>query len=398
MAEGRLASKGAAAARRRKGRPARGRIFEVLLESSEDGVLVFDRQMRVLFMNHACERLTGQSRDLIVRSTHTCSELMGCHDEYGQSMASDDACPVHRLFRDNPPSHIEREMMIKHKDGNDKWIESRYFPVFDASGQVECVVGILRDVSERKAMEEQLFESRKLASFAVLTAGIAHELKNPLGILHSAAEIIASPQRTETERREAAEFIKSETMRLDRIIRQFLAYARPNPPDLAETDLNEVVDYSIEVFGTREGRPSDVEIEKRLDADLPQCWIDAAQIHQVLLNLLLNAEEAVGEQGTIAVSTGREGEWLTIEVADSGPGVAPAQVERIFEPFYTTKPEGAGLGLAVVRRIVTEHRGRIKVSRSRWGGASVTIRLSMRPTDKTIPLEVASFAPPVGKG
>jgi len=373
--------------RRWKGRPGLCRIFEVLMESSDDGLLLFDRRMRVLYMNRACERLTGRPREEVIGERAKCSDLMCCHDEFGCSLASDPACPVRRFFKDNPPDSISREMMIKHKDGTETWIEGRYFPVKGGSGKVECVIAILRDISERKAMEDQLLESRKLAAFGVLTAGIAHELKNPLGILRSAAEIIAAPGRTDAERREAAEFIKIETMRLDRIIKEFLAYARPNPPKLAETDLNDLVDYSIDVFRTRGDGAEKIRIEKHLAPDAPKCWIDAAQIHQVLLNLLLNAEQAIGEEGAIAVATRREGEWAIVEVGDSGPGIAPNQVGRIFDPFYTTKPEGSGLGLAVVRRIVTEHQGRIKVGRSSLGGALISIKLPIHPAERPIPVE-----------
>jgi len=378
--------------------PTLERMFRVLLESSEDGILVFDREMHVLFVNCACERLIGQTREAILGGTRTCGELTGCHNEFGQSKSSGETCPVLRLFGENPPPFVSHEMMIDRVESGEIWIESRYFPVRGDSGQADYVIGVLRDISERKATEEQLLESRKLASFGILTAGIAHELKNPLGILRSAAEIIAGPEEGEDARREAAEFIKTETMRLDRIIRQFLAYARPNPPDLAQTDLNEVVDYTIDMFTTREEHPAGIHVKKQIAHDLPRCWIDSAQIHQVLLNLLLNAESAGGEEGTIVISTRRDGDWVTLEVGDSGPGIEPASVERVFDPFFTTRPEGSGLGLAVVRRIVTEHRGRIKVDRSPLGGSAFAIRLPMHTADRPIPVEIDPSVPPTGAG
>ena len=378
------------------------RVFDVLMDNSEDGVLLFDRDTRVLFMNRACEHLTGKSRREVCANDDTCGNVLGCHDQYGRSLAGQDQCPVRRLFADKSLESLQTEMCLRHADGREVWVENRYFPVSMPDGEVPYVVAILRNVSERKAMEEQLLESRKLASFAVLTAGIAHELKNPLGILRSAAEIVSDTGRNEAERREAAEYIKSETMRLDRIIREFLAYARPNPPELAEADLNEIVDHTLEVFQTREGRvrrtAESVVVEKRLAPGLPACWVDGAQIHQVLLNLLLNAEQAVGESGTILVTTGREGDWLTLEVSDSGPGIAPDQVERVFDPFYTTKPEGSGLGLAVVRRITTEHRGRIRVTASPWGGAAVAVCLPIHPADCPIPVEPDLSPLPIGSG
>lgn len=378
--------------------PALARIFHVLLDSSDEGVLVFDRNRRVLFMNRACEQLTGKSRNEVWASGVTCGNILECQDEYGRSMALDDQCPVRRLLREQSPAGLRSKMRFRHTEGGEIWVENRYFPVFDTNGQIEYVIAILHDISERKCMEEQLLESRKLASFAVLTAGIAHELRNPLGILRSAAEIISDSGRKEAERREAAEFIKTETMRMDRIIREFLAYARPNPPELAETDLNEIVDHSVEVFLTREGRPQAVTVEQHPAEALPKGWVDGAQIHQVLLNLMLNAEQAVGEEGTIIVSTGRDGEWLTLQVADTGPGIPPEQVERVFDPFYTTKAGGSGLGLAIVRRITTEHNGRIRVYRSPWGGAAVTICLPVHPAERPIPVEPDSSPLPVGSG
>jgi signal transduction histidine kinase len=207
---------------------------------------------------------------------------------------------------------------------------------------------------------------------------------------------IASRASSEVQRQEAAEFIKAETLRLDRTIRQFLAYARPNPPELRENDLNEIVDYSLEIYLAREGRPPNLRIVKQLAERLPPCWLDAAQIHQVLLNLLLNAQEALEEEGIIEVSTGREDDWLVLTVADSGPGVDPAQADRIFDPFYTTKPEGAGLGLAVVHRIITEHRGRLKVEKSHLGGAAVRVLLPEHPAERPIPVEFDTSVLPLG--
>lgn len=375
------------------------RIFDVLLESSDDGVLIFDRELRVVFMNAAAEHLTGQVRDDIFRSPSCCGQILGCMDEYGRELDHASGCPVRCLLRGEYTEPIERELLIKHRKGADVWLRNRYFPVVGASGASEFVICILRDISERRAMEEQLIESRKLATFGVLTAGIAHELKNPLGILRSAAEIIANPERSEGDRLEAAEFVKTETMRLDLIIKQFLAYARPNPPEFAETDLNEVADHTVEIFMARDGRPEGIKIEKRFADSVLRCWLDAAQIHQVLLNLLLNAEQSLGREGLIVISTEAVGDnWVCLHVDDNGDGIDSSQVERIFDPFFTTKSDGSGLGLAVVRRIVTEHYGRIGVDRSELGGASLTVRLPRHPSARPIPVRIDRSVAPIGTG
>jgi signal transduction histidine kinase len=363
------------------------RIFDALVEGCDDGIIVLDRQMRVRLVNEACLRVLGRMESEKADAPLRCNELIGCHDRYGQLFEAPNFCPVHRLFGEHPPPSVEQEVMIRDAEGHETWLGSRYFPVKDKTGRVEFAVGILRDVSQRQALEEQLLESRKLAAFGVLTAGIAHELNTPLGVLRSAAEIIATAESSEQEKREAAEFIKSETMRLDRTIRAFLAYARPNPPELLETDINELVDDSIQFFQARKDRTPDVRIEKQLAENLPRCWADAGQMQNVFGNLLLNAEQVVGKGGVIRIITERQGEWVRVEVADSGRGIEPAEVERIFDPFYTTRPEASGLGLAVVRRTVTEHRGRIRVQRSSLGGASLAVYLPVHPAERPIPVE-----------
>ena len=232
-----------------------------------------------------------------------------------------------------------------------------------------------RNLREAQA---EVRRSERLAALGQLSAGLAHEIRNPLGVISASAEVLSKHVSQENEvAREVAGFIRSEVDRSNALVSHFLDFARPSPLQRGINDLNEVVERAVMQLRETLGEGSNgLRVEKTL-ADLPRFSFDSTLIESGVYNLLLNGYEAMPPGGTLRVSTGRDGATAWIEVADSGMGIAPEQLESIFNPFFTTKPRGVGLGLAMVSRYVDNHGGKITVASRPGEGAAFRIHLPL---------------------
>jgi two-component system sensor histidine kinase HydH len=234
---------------------------------------------------------------------------------------------------------------------------------------------IQAQVETISAARARLVQSEKLAALGQLATAIAHEVRNPLAIIRSAAQGLgesASPDDAEAHR--ACSFITAEIDRLSNVIGSLLAFARP--PQLAPraVPVRGLFDRAL-LLADEELRATGLHVRRQEAADLPAVNADPDLVCQVLLGLLANAVAAVPAGGEIGLEARRADNVVELAVADSGPGVAPELRERIFEPFFTTRPRGTGLGLAVARQIVEAHGGKIDVRERAGGGARFVIRL-----------------------
>lgn len=330
--------------------------LERVLDSSADGVFIVNRDNQIIYFNPACERLTGWQRSQGAVLVHECSDVMRCHTETGESMGSDALCPAKLMVQRGavPSAH---EMLINTRSGAEKWIETSYSPIRNAAGEIEYVVGIMRDIDERKRLEAQLAQSRNLAMMGQLVSGIAHEIRNPLGIIMSSVEVILDSSRKPRERREAAMFIKDEVHRLDARVRDFLAFARPRPVLAERVDLHALLRTLLLSYVSMEN--DRFEIETSFCIGHPVVEADPDQLRQVFLNLIINADQAMPAGGRLSVETKSDGSTVTVRFCDTGPGIRSEHLPRIFDPFFTTKQRGTGLGLSIAHQIVVAHRGKL---------------------------------------
>lgn len=236
-----------------------------------------------------------------------------------------------------------------------------------------------RATAELGAAQQSLVRSEKLASVGRLAAGIAHEIGNPLSAISGLVELVESGDLAPEEQREFLGRVRKETERINRIIRDLLDFARSEPTAHeadATCDLVEVVEDAVRLVGPQADLRQ-VTLERRFEEDVPRAAGSAARLAQVVLNLLLNAADAIGGEGTIRLEVSRDGEWVALVVQDTGPGIPAAILEDIFEPFVTTKPpgEGTGLGLAVCQTLVEQLGGTIEAENAEEGGARFTVRL-----------------------
>lgn len=222
---------------------------------------------------------------------------------------------------------------------------------------------------------EQLVRAGKLAVVGEMAATMAHEVRTPLGIVRSSAQLLERQSGLGEKERELIGFIISETERLNRLVSMLLECARPNPPDFKAHDLHAIIDNVLNLLEAK-AEKGGVQLLREFDAKDAVFNCDREQMMQVLLNLVLNALLFVPDGGKVAVSTHREAGALWLSVADDGPGVPPELRERIFDPFFSRREGGIGLGLTIVQQIVQVHGGEIGVSESRWGGAAFNIRFA----------------------
>jgi two-component system sensor histidine kinase HydH len=222
--------------------------------------------------------------------------------------------------------------------------------------------------------EEQLRRADRLSALGELSAGMAHEIRNPLGSIKGAAEILKGDFGPDDPKAEFVQILIRETDRLNGIVQEFLEFARPRPPALRMTEVNEVIE-SVLLLIAQQARKAKVTVEKRLDASVGRRDLDGELLKQALLNLLLNALQAMPGGGTLTVESRVRDGTLDVSITDTGTGIDPADRRKLFSPFFTTKKDGTGLGLAITHRIIQNHRGTIDVDSAPGSGTTFTVRI-----------------------
>jgi len=223
---------------------------------------------------------------------------------------------------------------------------------------------------------ELLARADRLAALGTLAASVAHEIRNPLVSVRTFIQLLPERLADEEFRTNFRDLALGEVERIVALINDLLSFSRGAPAQYEPTDMNELVGQIVRLLDA-EARRQDVELTASVDAALPLVRVDDAQVKQVLMNVVLNAIQACAPRGRVAVTTAAEPPWCVVAVLDSGAGIAPENAERIFEPFFSTKETGSGLGLFIAREIVARHGGDIRAARRREGGSVFSIRLPL---------------------
>jgi len=285
--------------------------------------------------------------------------------------------------------------------GPDQFLPPSEYPELAMRGLILLVIGFLTQqlaeanrlaAQEAKIAAEQLAvanrhlreaeatvrRSERLAALGQLSAGLAHEIRNPLSTIKTSAEMLAQNVPSDNGlAHEMAGFISSEVDRTNSLVTRFLDFARPLSVRLEKTDLTQLIDRAVSDI-EKHSPPLDVTIYKNYAPDIPPFRLDGQLMERVVYNLLLNAAQASPAQGTVTVKTRQFNSTVEIAVIDRGPGIEPKHLENIFNPFFTTKPTGVGLGLAIVSKIVDEHGGKITVESEPGEGSVFRVYLPFR--------------------
>jgi two-component system NtrC family sensor kinase len=363
-----------------------------ILESTGDGIYGLDRRGRVTFVNPAAERMCGYAAaELLGQPMHALIH----HSRADGSPFPPEQCPSAQTLREGATRQVYDDLFW-HKNGTSFPVDYVSAPIV-RDGHVEGVVVAFRDVTERRRAEEQMHRQReilqqteKVATMGSLLAGVAHELNNPLAVVLGQVMLLREGA-TEPALVRRADKIKTAAERCARIVKNFLALARQHPPERGAVDLNQVVQEAAELLGY-ELRTSGVEMQFRLADTLPILHADGHQLHQVVVNLIANAQQAMRQTPPprrITITTAHDAGALRVRlaIADTGPGI-PAEVRaKIFEPFFTTKPpgEGTGLGLSLCRGIAEEHGGTLGVDSEPGRGAEFVLELPATVAADAVP-------------
>jgi PAS domain S-box-containing protein len=349
--------------------------WETLFDAIEDGICVQSLDSRIVCANAAFADIIGAPLEQIVG--RACAEVFGCANETG---AIPQFCA--RLSSDETGLAEYEEISGKHPGQR---LRSRVSPVRDDSGKIIAYLMVVRDITETVARERENNRRQHAARFGELAASLAHEIKNPLAGIQGAVDILIQRRSPNDPERKLLEGVRGEVGRIDAIIRSMLNRAQPGVFNFQPASVNAAVHRAVTLAGhqakaiSKRGRQ--IKIEFVADPSPIVMNIDAAQIEDAAHGLLTNAIEAIDGDGAVVVrlsecdrdnGAGRE---VVIEVEDNGRGIPEGDLSRIFSPFFSTNPNGAGLGLPAVRRITRAHGGRVEAASTPGRGSTFTIRL-----------------------
>ncbi len=338
-----------------------------ILKSVNLGIYTVDAQMRITSWNRKMEEMSGVGEE--AASGRNLFELFPILEEEGF------ADRIRRVLKKG----MAEKLRLAHRNikGEIRFQKRRLAPMKDASGTSGVVV-IVEDVTEFKRLMEQTIQSEKLAEVGRLSAGIAHEVNNPLAVISYAAQLLLREETFTAFQREILERIESETDRLKTLTGSLLSFSRSRETVKRETDLNEVLRDVLRLIHYELSR-NNIRLEENYD-DLPCIQADSNKLKQVFINLIMNAVHVMPEGGTLAVTTRQiSGGEVEAVIADSGPGIPQDLQEQIFAPFFSTKKEGegTGLGLYICRNIIAEHEGRLSLHSEVGQGAAFSAVLPM---------------------
>lgn len=349
-------------------------FLETVFNSIQEGIIVTDSKGRITYLNDAACQLfglgaedsLGKRLDQRVRGL----DWNALSREGAVSRDMEIFYPANRFINFySVPLVIERQ-------ATDDKIEDRKIEI---SGEQVGHAIILRDITESRRTEQQTIESERLNALTLLAAGVAHEIGNPLNSLNIHLQLIEREARKldgakRAKVQESVEIARAEVSRLDSIISQFLRAIRPTRPQLRPENVNSIVEEAVRFFAP-EIKDRDIVVEQELRSDLPLLELDRDQMKQAFYNVIKNSFEAIKSRGILRIRTDIDESHVIVRFIDTGGGISPENLSRVFEPYFTTKSSGTGLGLLIVRRIVREHGGELSIESSEGKGLTLTIRL-----------------------
>lgn len=341
--------------------------WENTFDAAVDMIVILDPEYRIVRANQAAARRFGMAPGALIGRP--------CYEVFDGCDAPPPDCPHVRCLQTREPVTAERGLAH-----SGEFCLRTASPLFDDRGRLMGVVQISKDITTQKKLQQQVIRSERLAAMGRLVAGVAHEMNNPLTAVLGHAQLLRLEAKDEATRQHA-EIISNEAERAARIVRSLLSFARPGKPEKRPVSLNPLIEETL-ALRADELSIRNIAVTRDLAADIPPVAGDRHQLQQVLLNLLVNAEQAIGRgrgygEVRIASSADPPRAWARVTIEDNGPGIPPAFLDKIFDPFFTTREigQGTGLGLSICHAVVSEHGGKIRAENRPEGGARLEVEL-----------------------
>ncbi len=362
--------------------------YAMILENIDDAVIAVNQQGEINLFNPAAQNFTGLSeRQSIGRSFFECFNWQKT------------LCYLTRTVLDEGRSISDHETVTLKTPGQQRKrpVSVTASPIFSTSGPQRGAVLIIHDLSQVRSLEEAVRHADRLTMVGTMAAGLAHEIKNPLGGIKGSAQLLQMELSGTEELQEYTRLIIRETERVNRIIEELLNLSRPRREQVKPVNINQLLDEIVKLQMNAVA-DRDIQFKLQLDPSIPDIPGDGDLLTRLFLNLIKNACEASVDYSEINIETRIDADYhlsrpgsrptpmVQICISDQGPGISTAELEQIFTPFYTTKTGGSGLGLPICQKIVTDHGGLLHFNERAEGGTSVRISLPLlnnRQTDDT---------------
>jgi PAS domain S-box-containing protein len=342
---------------------------ENILSSSYDSITVVDQEGSIIYFSPASERITKFKKE----------EVIGTPLSFFYKDKELFKRKIEELEKTKAP--VSYEATILDKEGNEHIMFVSRSPLKDSNENCIGSVGVCKDITERRLIEEKIRERERLAYIGQLTTLLAHEIRNPLSSVKMNVQILSKKLNLSGNDQRRMEIVGSEIKRLEVILEEVLNFAKPMKLFLKAENINEIIGEVLENLSEKIGEKK-IRIEESLDKDLPRIFLDRGKIQQAFLNIVLNAIDALHENGNLKIVSSIEKildeTIIKIEVSDNGIGIEEKNVKDVFKPFFTTKQMGTGLGLANVEKIIETHGGFIKVDSRLGQGTSIYVFLKER--------------------
>jgi len=340
-----------------------------LLETMDNAVVSIDNNGIIKTFNRKSEEIFGRKKGEVIN--RDCQKVL--------NLRVNGECILKKCLLEN--KNVDQEVILEEEGLKKKILEVSTSFLTDESDERTGLVAVIRDVTEIKNLNEEIARNKRLAALGKLSAGIAHEIRNPLSSIRGLAQFVSNSFSKNDERREDLNTIIQEVDRLNNLVIQVLDYARVKKLNITSFPLNNFINDIIELF-KREVTNKQIKFDIDLSPDISMIQADKDQIRQILMNIIINAIQAIPEEGEIKIKAEkvfiRGNPTIKLVVEDNGIGIAAQDLNQIFDPFFSTKEQGSGLGLSIVYKLVESHRGEIRVESKEGKGTKFIIILPQK--------------------
>jgi two-component system nitrogen regulation sensor histidine kinase GlnL len=354
-------------------------LYGMILENIDRSVIAFDQEGRITLFNPAAEALMERSSRQMIgkhyqelfKEQETLLYLVKVALVESRSITDDEGLYLIRANTSPLP------------------VNAYAAPIYSKRGNQDGAVMIIRDLSRIKDLESTLRRADRLSMLGTLAAGLAHEIKNPLGGIKGAAQLLSMELAQESSLQDYTQIMIKEVERINFIIEELMDLGNPRPPEIGDVDLTKILD-DIVLLQREAARSQNIRFILRLDPSIPPVQGDENLLTRLFLNLVKNAREAINHDGEVLIETRiasnyhltgpgrRSSPMVDISISDTGCGIALDQRERIFTPYFTTKSKGSGLGLAIAQKIIEDHHGLLKIESAPGEGTTMLVSLPLR--------------------